>query len=672
MSKKNIIIRIAAAIILAAFLLPDFFTRISYERMNKNVVFALNYNNAEMVLSPKEFNDNLLDYQKSGINTVLIGEESLNSLISSGYITAIKYNVLLHKYDDESEEIIKQLEGNELIHNDSYLLITKRAESKKFLSDWIAKKYAPDEYVMKTTPLGADVYVLYNDAAYPWQIMIGFNESKIKKAHEAGADIVLATLLGDYTKTDYVKNIENLVKKYNIKYINLKENNYRKNESKAAKNNTEAFARIIEKNNLTLVLTENTDQLSNQKPNGYARLVESARGRVIRSYETTDFNTKNTGATDSTQRYFQILNSVIDRNIRFVSINQLTNGSAQYDVKAEKTLDVTKSVMKKLNSFGYVTNAAPPSFSGYTAHRRIKYAAAGILIILMWLTVIELLAKKTIFKLEMLALLGAVLLTGFTAVAPMGIVLLYPSLFALSAPCFNITMVLLFIKKQAPRVKTWLLCVLTVILTFVLMCIAGVVLCSLLSGYDFYINSLIFRGIKLSLIVPILYTAAVFCFIFGDGKKPFAERVKMALCADIKVYWVIIFAFIALCGAMYIVRSGNVKTISGAESFMRNAITNRMAARPRTKEFLVGWPALLIMVYYIKETDIKLMRWMCGVGASVLFASVMNSFCHVFTGAEIIFTRVINGMLLGLLFGAVIYVLNLVIWHITRYFSKNG
>ena len=59
MSKKNIIIRIAAAIILAAFLLPDFFTRISYERMNKNVVFALNYNNAEMVLSPKEFNDNL-------------------------------------------------------------------------------------------------------------------------------------------------------------------------------------------------------------------------------------------------------------------------------------------------------------------------------------------------------------------------------------------------------------------------------------------------------------------------------------------------------------------------------------------------------------------------------------------------------------------------------------
>ena len=60
------------------------------------------------------------------------------------------------------------------------------------------------------------------------------------------------------------------------------------------------------------------------------------------------------------------------------------------------------------------------------------------------------------------------------------------------------------------------------------------------------------------------------------------------------------------------------------------------------------------------------------MGTSVLFASVMNSFCHVFTGAEIIFTRVINGMLLGLLFGAVIYVLNLVIWHITRYFSKNG
>ena len=105
----------------------------------------------------------------------------------------------------------------------------------------------------------------------------------------------------------------------------------------------------------------------------------------------------------------------------------------------------------------------------------------------------------------------------------------------------------------------------------------------------------------------------------------------------------IIAGFVGIVGLIYIIRSGNVKSISGAENFMRNTITEKMAARPRTKEFFVGWPCLILFVYYLKRTDIKLVQWLTGIGASILFASVINSFCHVFTAAEIIYMRVING-----------------------------
>ncbi len=672
MSKRNIAVKIIAFAVLAALAMPNLAKRISYEKQNNNVVFALNYNNAQMVLSEREMEKNLAEYKKIGVNTALVGEESVNSMISAGYITAIKYNVLLHKYDDESEDIIKQLEKNDRIHNDSYVLITKREHAKKFLKKWIPSKYTDEEYKKITTPLGADVYVLYDDAAYAWQIMLGFDEEKIKTAHDAGFDVALATLAGDYTNTEYTKLIAQLVKKYDIKYLNLKENAYRKNETAAAKKNTAAFKKLIEENKLTLVLTENADQLSNQKPNGYAELIESAKGRVIRSYETTDFNTKNTAEPDSTQRYYQVLNSVIDRNIRFVSINQLTNGSGEFSLKAKKTLDVTNDVMKKLRSFGYNTDKMPPSLDGYTVHRRTNNAVGGLMIILMWLSALQMLTGKTLRLLQVLATGGGVLCVGFCAVAPMSLVMLVPTLFALSAPCFAITVVMTFIKKTARKTRAWILCIAASALSVFVMCAAGGVLCSLLGGSDYYINSVIFRGIKLSLLVPIVYAAVAYWFIFGERKRPLREDLKLLLTADIKVYWVIIFAFIATCGAVYIVRSGNVKTISGAESFMRNTVTNLMSARPRTKEFLVGWPALLLTVYYVKETNIHIIRFICTVGAAVLYASIMNSFCHVFTGAQIIFSRVFNGMLLGLIIGAAVYVVSLLVLKSIKRIAKKG
>lgn len=672
MTKRSLVIRLMIIMLIIGIMAPTFFHRVENEAKNNDVVFALNYNNAAMVLSSEEFDAALDENKKMGVKTLLIGEESINSLISAGDITGIKYNVLCHKYDDESEAIIKQLEGNRKIHNDSYVLISKRPERKEFLEKWISAKYTDTEYVKKTTPLGADVYVIYEGVSDAWKLAVGFDEEKIEYAHKNGFDIALSMMVNAYSQTKYIDYISEIVNKYDIRFINLKKGQDNCAQEKNEKKNYKALCNMIKESELYLVLTENQTQLSNQKPIGYEELIKSAEGRVLRGYDTADFETKNTGATVSDKRYYQILNSVVDRNIRFVTINQLTNGTDTFGKRSEKTNQATQEVMKKLSHEGFNTQSYDMHYT-YNVNRRAVSAAAIVLIIIMGLMMLEWLFGKSMTVLRVLALAGSVPGVLFTYLAPEGIVLLYPTVFALVAACFSLTAVMVFIRNMREKLSDTAFIISTLALTLLCLALCGFVQTVLLSGLDYYLNSIIFRGIKLSLIIPIAYSAVAFVMIFNENTaEPFMKKVIRCLNADIKVYWVIIAAAVGVVGAIYLIRSGNVTSISPIENFMRNTITQIMPARPRTKEFLVGWPSLMLLLYYIKNTRCALLSWCFTVGASILFASVINSFCHVFTSASVIYMRLLNGFLIGMLISVVLCVLNLVIVRIVKYYVKTG
>lgn len=98
--------------------------------------------------------------------------------------------------------------------------------------------------------------------------------------------------------------------------------------------------------------------------------------------------------------------------------------------------------------------------------------------------------------------------------------------------------------------------------------------------------------------------------------------------------------------------------ISSAEEFLRAKVTDLFAVRPRTKEFLIGYPALVLFLYYIKRGKNEILPFVLGLGAALYASSVTNSFCHVFTDAAAIFQRVSNGILLGTVFAVVALVAN--------------
>ena len=57
MIKRSLLLRLMIIMIIIGLMAPIFFHRVENEKKNKDVLFALNYNNASMLLSPKE-----LDY----------------------------------------------------------------------------------------------------------------------------------------------------------------------------------------------------------------------------------------------------------------------------------------------------------------------------------------------------------------------------------------------------------------------------------------------------------------------------------------------------------------------------------------------------------------------------------------------------------------------------------
>jgi len=237
--------------------------------------------------------------------------------------------------------------------------------------------------------------------------------------------------------------------------------------------------------------------------------------------------------------------------------------------------------------------------------------------------------------------------------------------------CMAMTSVLYLLKTGKDK-RSYPMLLLQALVTMLLVLFAGsIAMGTMLSGIDYYVNNSIFRGIKISLLVPVFYTAVVYYFMFiKDKDTDIIKAVKKVLFAQIQVYWVIVGAVILAVGMYYIVRSGNVNSISGIEQAMRTAVTELFAARPRTKEFLIGYPALVLLVYYVKHVDVHLMKWLLAIATSILAASVTNSFCHVFTDYTTIVQRTLNGLLLGIIVSVFAYVANYVMLSMLRYFKR--
>lgn len=181
-----------------------------------------------------------------------------------------------------------------------------------------------------------------------------------------------------------------------------------------------------------------------------------------------------------------------------------------------------------------------------------------------------------------------------------------------------------------------------------------------LSSTDFMLELGIFRGVKAAQLLPLAFFCLLFVSYYGlfekDRKSSRLDLrdIVTAMKWNIPVWALFLLAAVGLAGYYYLARTGHETSVSvsDAEMIFRNDLETLLLARPRTKEFLVAFPAIMLAVYCAVR---RLPFWtaLFGLAGTIGLTSVCNTFMHIRTPLYLGFVRTAYSLLLGIAVGAV-------------------
>lgn len=179
--------------------------------------------------------------------------------------------------------------------------------------------------------------------------------------------------------------------------------------------------------------------------------------------------------------------------------------------------------------------------------------------------------------------------------------------------------------------------------------LGGLFVVGLLSQATFMIEVQQAVGTKLLLAAPplLLLVAYAFTALFGNPQSP--ARVAEA---PLRVWQFAAILALASAAVLLLMRSGNQPDVgvSGFETHVRGALTALVGARPRFKEFLIGFPALMLLPV-LAPADRRAIGWLIVIAAGIGVADVLDTFSHIHTPLTVTILRVFNGVLFGAIIG---------------------
>jgi hypothetical protein len=161
-----------------------------------------------------------------------------------------------------------------------------------------------------------------------------------------------------------------------------------------------------------------------------------------------------------------------------------------------------------------------------------------------------------------------------------------------------------------------------------------------------------FSGVKLTLLLPPVLILA------NDLKNRVYPESLAGIMVRPPLWGELLLAGGLIAAAMVLaLRSDNAAFVPGWEIRFRDALERTLWVRPRTKEFLVGYPCLIVYYAFVKRNWAARFREVVRLGSSMAFASAVNTFCHFHTMLPLTMVRVANGWWLGIIVGLTALVL---------------
>ncbi|GEM_PF-454563 len=191
----------------------------------------------------------------------------------------------------------------------------------------------------------------------------------------------------------------------------------------------------------------------------------------------------------------------------------------------------------------------------------------------------------------------------------------------------------------------------------------GLIVQALLATTPFLLQIDRFRGIKLLMIVPPLFVALY--YVLREASE--RTSIRKLLRFPIEAWHLIALCVLGGAGVYYILRTGNASeaATSDIEISVRAFLNQIMLVRPRFKEFLMAYPALMAAIAFFK-LNIEKGIWLLLLLAAIGQADIIDTLAHLHTPLLISLVRIAYGFILGWLIGAAVL---FVIWQCR---SKQG
>lgn len=199
-----------------------------------------------------------------------------------------------------------------------------------------------------------------------------------------------------------------------------------------------------------------------------------------------------------------------------------------------------------------------------------------------------------------------------------------------------------------------------------------------LSDVEYFLEFNIYRGTKLTFVLPFVLVAIAFLQRFNvvdntderDLQNLSAiDQLKKLLDMPVKVKTFVGLSIVAIAFIVLIARSGHTAgmPVPGIEVKFRAALENLFYARPRSKEILIGHPAFMlgIMAYFKRWNKLALLGLV--LAATLGQSSMVETFAHMRTPIFMSFMRGLDGLLVGALIG----ILPIVVMNFYTRFEKN-
>lgn len=643
------------------------FQRHAVERANRQVDLAIDYEGLQELAQREGLPERVVleKAKEAGITSLAVYETTFKKLNDNGKAAAIDGSKILESYHAGTLEAPawRQLVASGKIDGKEVYVVDHDPQTYREVKEDLLRRLGSDR-VTALQVGGEEVLAVKAHYDSFLKMNLGMPTDEMKAVNDAGFHVLVRpSNYGDCTPDD-VKAVFARLDGFDVSEIV-----FSGQQTLGAPKALQTTIDEMKARGINLGLIEAVTQLQFYKQDGMEELAKGlGYDHVARLYSIPKDEQPKLKIDTAVERWS---NTDEERNIRIDLLRIYDKPSPNMSLM-ETNMKYFQETHDKLVAHGYTIGKAG-TFAVYDASKVLRalvmlgVAAAVVLYLSLVIPRLNARTRYQYILFVVFGLLAAVpVLMGNGSKIRVVAALASANVFPAIAVIFQLDRVRAY--KEKARIALPRLIVTAAIALFVtgaLSYIGAAYLSASLADTQYFLEFNIFRGIKLTFVLPLILVGIAFLqrFDIFDGRmddtEGVVEQLRRILDMPVKVKTLLVMLVVLVAGVVFVARSGHTSgmPVSQTELRFRAFLEQAFYARPRTKELMIGHPAFMLAAMAALRKWPTMVFFALVLVATIGQGSMVETFAHMRTPVYMSFMRGIGGLVLGAGIGAVAMIL---------------